>query len=670
MNTIDLRRWCGAAVLAVMGLWTSGAAWADPPSRVIRLSQVDGAVSFSPAGDDDWVQAVINRPLIAGDRLWADNGARAELHLGGTALHVGEATSVSVLNLDDRIAQLEVAQGRLDVHVRRLAPNGVVEVDTPNLALSLTHAGHYRIEVDPNGAWTAVMLDSGDADAFGDGSAYTLAQGQSYRFYGTDLQDYDSEPLPAPDDFDRWSDERDRRWEASVSARYVSPEMIGYEDLDQYGQWRTVPEYGAVWVPQQVPAGWAPYRDGHWSWVEPWGWTWVDDAPWGFAPSHYGRWTRIGEQWGWVPGPIATRPVYAPAVVQFVGGGDARAALTLGGVAAVAWFALAPHEVYRPAYQVSPTYLNAINTSNTVVGTTTITSTTNTANVTNVYVNQRVAGAVVAVPTTAFAQSKPVARATLQVSQEVVARAPVAAVAPVAPVRASLVGAAPPARAKPPAAVVARAVVAKAPPPPPQIAFAAKQQALAAQPGKPLEAAAVARLAPPAAVASHTATSVHVVTAAPARAAPLPPPKPGASAARAAGSVPAARPPARPPGPAAPGPAAPGPATRPGPGAAPGPAAAPGPSPARPAEPVRPGAGVPPAARSNVAHPPPTLPPRSEVPQRPAEAPPHREAPPAAEPVRPPPAAAPAPQRVEPAPPHAAVPPQRPASGPPPKRPE
>ncbi len=72
----------------------------------------------------------------------------------------------------------------------------------------------------------------------------------------------------------------------------------------------------------EVPAGWAPYRNGHWAWIDPWGWTWVDDAPWGFAPFHYGRWTVVDDRWGWVPGPVRQRAVYAPALVAFIGGAE------------------------------------------------------------------------------------------------------------------------------------------------------------------------------------------------------------------------------------------------------------------------------------------------------------------------------------------------------------
>ena len=196
---------------------------------------------------------------------------------------------------------------------------------------------------------------------------------------------------PRDDDFDRWASDRDRGYENSVSARYVSPDVVGYKDLDANGTWRVDAAYGNVWMPNRVAAGWAPYRDGHWSWIDPWGWTWVDDAPWGFAVSHYGRWANLSGTWGWVPGPCARRAYYAPALVAFVGSGKFQHLDFQRQRRGVAWFPLAPREVYRPSYPVSRGYFENVNRSNTVITTTVINDYYNNTNVTNVvYANQQV----------------------------------------------------------------------------------------------------------------------------------------------------------------------------------------------------------------------------------------------------------------------------------------
>ncbi len=479
-----------ALVAGVVVLAFSGWASADPPSRVARLGYTTGAVSFSPAGESDWVLATVNRPLTTGDRLWADAGARAEIQVGGAMIRMNAGTGVSVLNLDDRIAQLQLTQGILNVRVRRLDPNQLFEIDTPNLAFTLRQPGDFRIEVDPDGNATTIIVRNGQGEVYGEGAAYVIDSRQPYRFMGTGLREYAYVDAPRFDEFDGWSSDRDRLYDSSVSARYVSPDVVGYQDLDANGTWRVDPGYGNVWYPNRVAADWAPYRDGHWAWVDPWGWTWVDDAPWGFAVSHYGRWAYLGGTWGWVPGPVRTRAYYAPALVVFVGGLGFQIAISGGNVGGVAWFPLGPREVYRPSYPVSRGYFTNINQSNTVVNTTIINNYYNNSNVTNVvYANRQVPGAVVAVPTTAFVQSEPVGRAAVRVTREMAASAPVAVVAPVAPTERSVRGAAGPGD-KPPSRVFERPVVARTAPPAAPVGFAAQQSQLAAQPGKPLDAAA------------------------------------------------------------------------------------------------------------------------------------------------------------------------------------
>ena len=535
MHHSSLRRplWIFAAAL---WLGVCGLAAAEPPSRAARIGYIDGTVSFSPAGQRGWSQANLNRPLTTGDRLWSGGNSRTELQLGGTALRMGASTSMVLLNLDDRIAQLQLTQGSLKIHVRSLGPRQSIEVATPNLALTLRRSGEYRIEVDPDDDATVVRVDSGEAQVYGHGASYTINMRRAYRFYGTDLSDYETVTARRDDDLDRWSRERERRSERSISARYVSSEVVGYEDLDANGSWRVDASYGNVWTPRRVAAGWTPYRDGHWSWIHPWGWTWVDDAPWGFAVSHYGRWAHIDGGWAWVPGPRRERAVYAPALVAFVGGRDFQVSATVGSAAAVGWFPLAPREVYQPSYAVSRTYFDNINRSNAVIAPTAINeiyntvivnqNTTNITNITKVmYANQRVTGAVVAVPTQAFVQSQPVARAAVQLPREALTSAPVVRVVGVAPLPQSVQGGTREALAPPLAKE--QPVVARTAPPPPPVPFAAQQAQVLARPGTPIDDAQRTQLKPAApAVAPAVAPARVDVVAAPAAPAPtaMPPP--------------------------------------------------------------------------------------------------------------------------------------------------
>jgi len=518
------RTWVVATAMALLAF--SSAVSADPPTRIARLGYTSGAVSLSPAGEDDWTRALVNRPLTTGDRLWTDQRSRAEVQVGGAMVRLGSETSLSVLNLDERVTQLQLTQGTLNVRVRRLDGDQAFEVDTPHLAFTLRQPGLYRIEVDPEGRDTTIVVRKGQGQVYGEQASYMLDARQPYRFSGTDLQAYERVAAPRPDEFDRWCDERDRVFDNSASARYVSQDVLGYQDLDDNGSWRSEPGYGRVWVPNRVAAGWAPYSDGHWTWVDPWGWTWVDDAPWGFAVSHYGRWAHLRDTWAWVPGPVNTRAYYAPALVAFVGGSNFQLTISSGSVAGVAWFPLAPREVYRPSYPVSRGYFENVNRSNTVVNQTVINNTYNSyntttvTNVTNVvYANRQVAGAVVAVPTAVFAQSQPVSRAAVRVSSQQLASAPVAAAAPVAPTQTSVHGAGA-AADKPPAQVLQRRVLARTAPPVAHPGFAAQQPALSAKPGKPLDDATRKTLTP-----TTTGPAPAVQLLAPARAAqPATPP--------------------------------------------------------------------------------------------------------------------------------------------------
>ncbi|MGE5171222.1 MAG: DUF6600 domain-containing protein [Rudaea sp.] len=505
-RTHSLTRWAnllalGAAFLscAIPVARAQDAAF-DPPVRVGRMSHTSGPVSFSPAGSEEWVEARINRPVVTGDRLWTDDGARAEVSVDNSTWWVGERTSLDVSNLDDRIVQMQVQEGVLEARVRRLPPNNIVEIDTPNLAFSITRPGRYRIEVDAHDGSTLVMVREGMGEVYGETASYVVMAGQAYRFYGTDVRDSEFVAVPPFDAFDRFVQERDRRYARVTSVRYVSPEVIGYEDLDSYGSWSVVASYGDVWFPRRVHSDWAPYRFGHWTWIDPWGWTWVDDEPWGFAPFHYGRWAHFDRGWGWVPGPRHVRPVYAPALVAFIGG--AGFSLSVSSGPAIGWFPLGPREVYVPPYHVSRDYFRQVNVSNTVVNVTNITNIyNNPARAAEVnYVNRRAPNAVTAVPPAAFAQAENVSRAAVPIAAAAVQRAQVHAVAPVAPARPALLGGGPVARAKPPASVVQRPMVAKAPPPAPPIPVAARLPALEKNPGRPLDRAQVQQLrqaAPP-----------------------------------------------------------------------------------------------------------------------------------------------------------------------------
>ncbi len=352
-------------------LSSDGDQTADPSGRVARLGYMTGSVSVQPQGTGDWVQGSLNRPLTNADNVWADKDSRAELNLGTGVMRISSETSLTLTNVTNDVVQVELHQGTLNVHVRKLYGGETYEIDTPNQAFTVTKSGEYRFDVDPTGDTTLVTVWKGEGEATGQGPSVRVHEGQQARFSnGTSLAHQISD-APGRDGFDDWCKVRDKHEDESVSARYVAPGVVGASDLDEYGSWRDVPEYGNVWVPTSVAPGWAPYSTGHWIWQAPWGWTWVDDAPWGFAPFHYGRWVGFDGYWGWAPGPYWERPFYAPALVAWFGGpgfgigfgGGFGFGFGIGG--GFGWCPLGFGEPFFPWYGGGRGYFRNINLSNT-----------------------------------------------------------------------------------------------------------------------------------------------------------------------------------------------------------------------------------------------------------------------------------------------------------------
>ena len=453
-------RLAGSLLISLLMLNAALAQDADPPGRVARLSFLQGAVSLQPAGQQDWVTAELNRPLTTNDRVWSDAaGSRAELDLGGAVVRLGSGTSFSFLNLDDSTTQMQVGSGTVVVHVRELLENQTYEVDTPNVAFLLDEPGQYRIDVNDTGDTTVMRVSDGQAEASGGGQNVPIANQEMVSFFGTDQLSIVPGALGAPDGLDDWSFERDREMDQPAAQQYVADGTVGAEDLDDNGEWQNTPDYGYVWVPTAVAIGWAPYSFGHWAWVSPWGWTWIDDAPWGFAPFHYGRWARWHNSWAWVPGPRNAHPVYAPALVAWAG---------TAGSAGVAWFPLAPREVYVPVYRVTDRYVRSVNVTNTSI--------TDYAYINNVYqnraggiryANSAVPGAVTSVSRNVFTNAQPVNvhRSVLSATQ-VAQLAPTSRAPSIAPIRQSVLGGAAPGLARrPPPTVLNHGIVARTAPP-------------------------------------------------------------------------------------------------------------------------------------------------------------------------------------------------------------
>lgn len=335
----------------------------DPPGRVGRLLVVGGQVWLNTIDSPEWIGAVPNQPLTRGDRLATDTGARAEIQIGSTTVRLDGGSELEVVELDDDHLAFELREGSAIARVRDLSGGGEVEFTTDDGRFGARFPGSFRLD-HQDGAST-LSVDSGEVRYEGPNSGLSVVAGQRARFFVDANSVAQYSLLDLRDDvFSAWSRERDRERAAvaSVAERYVSPEMTGAAELAGYGRWEQNDDYGPVWAPTAVTADWAPYSSGRWSFVQPWGWTWVDAAPWGFAPFHYGRWVNLRNRWCWAPGTRVARPVYAPALVAWVGGGGhGGTGASVGGRPTVGWFPLAPGEVYVPAYRGSARYVRNLN---------------------------------------------------------------------------------------------------------------------------------------------------------------------------------------------------------------------------------------------------------------------------------------------------------------------
>jgi hypothetical protein len=328
----------------------------DPPGRVGSVTLLAGPVTMVDLATGSREEALLNWPVTGGWRIETGRAGRAEVRIGSTALRLDDDTTVDFARLDDHFMQIAVLRGSVSLRLRNREILNEIEVLTQRERLAFEDVGRYRIDVDRPPGLTAVTAFFGRVRIGIGGSTFVVAGGQRGELAASPMVSFEITGAAA-DRFDDWAAARDAREESVRSAAYVSRETTGVELLDEYGDWRTVAEHGPVWFPRSVAATWAPYRFGRWVWVSPWGWTWIDEAPWGFAPLHYGRWAVVGGAWGWVPGVVVPRPIYAPALVAWFGAPGVS--VTIG--APIGWFPLGPREVYVPAYRHSPRYLRVVN---------------------------------------------------------------------------------------------------------------------------------------------------------------------------------------------------------------------------------------------------------------------------------------------------------------------
>ena len=532
MVTARFRAWLLAAAAIFWATPHACMAAADDPSASIvrtppRISLIEGEVSFWRPGAEDWAPAQVNTPLAPGDELYTGHGGNLELQVGNRAfVRAWGDTQVGLANQEPDFLQIKITAGHVSLDLRAVDPGHTVELDTPGGAFTIERPGYYRVDVAADRT-AFITRRAGRATLTpADGQPLAVAPSEEVVLEGAPPAAR-SYVAPELDAWDRWNYARTDELIESISARYLPAGVYGASELDHHGNWRVVPQYGAIWVPEAVPAGWAPYSTGRWVLDPFYGWTWVDAAPWGWAPYHYGRWVSVDGFWAWAPGPLVARPVYAPALVAFFGAPGARAGVSVSWVALgwgeplVPWWGR-PGFVGRPYWAGwgGPRVVN-----NVVVNRTTVVN----ANTINVYRNVTVQNAVVGVPRERFGRV-PVHEARVA-QADVHQLQPVRGALRVVPAPASFVASS--GRSiRPPEAVSSRKVIATRPLAPRAAVFAPRADAVKQAPPANAPQARIVNVPRAATVPARPAfgaSSVERARPAPSR--PMSPPSPREQAA-------------------------------------------------------------------------------------------------------------------------------------------
>jgi hypothetical protein len=367
----------------------------EPGKAVARLSVLSGEASIRRGDSQDAVAAALNAPVMGGDALAVGHNAAVELQFDSAhfARFAGD-TDAQIAGMDGTAGpQIQISRGLVTWRVLRNSTLQA-EVQTPLVSVRPVGLASVRVEVTGDGG-AKITVRHGEAEVRTAKGAERVRTGDLMIVRGTAAEpEFQVVRAPAIDQWDDWSDKRDGYLTRSTSPAHVSADIVGAEDLDNYGRWANDPAYGDVWIPT-VPATWAPYREGRWVWQDYYGWTWVDYAPWGWAPFHYGSWYwRTGWGWAWYPGPRYGHYWYRPALVGFVGfGGGFGVGFGYGGIG---WVPLGPFERYHPWYG-----RGWYGGRNVVVNNINIVHNTN---ITNVYRNARVANGVTGVSSSDFQQ--------------------------------------------------------------------------------------------------------------------------------------------------------------------------------------------------------------------------------------------------------------------------
>jgi hypothetical protein len=321
------------------------------PGGVARIDTISGDVAIQRGDSNDTLAAVTNAPVLAADYITTGQDGRAEVGFDGrSAVRLGENVQMRFAKVDAADRQLQLAAGTIELRLFG-DTDGQSSIDTPSISVVPRTAGSFRVAVDAQGE-TSVTVRSGRADIVTPQGTQPLEPGTTVIADGPAANPHvQAQASIALDAFDGYNVERDHIYQAAIAdSQYTNPNIEGIGDLNANGRWVDDSSYGNVWIPAAVAPGWAPYRDGNWTWEDGYGWTWVAAEPWGWAPYHYGRWyfSAAYHQWAWYPpAPGRVIPAWSPALVGFVGFNIGAVSVGVG-FGNIGWVPLAPYEAFHP----------------------------------------------------------------------------------------------------------------------------------------------------------------------------------------------------------------------------------------------------------------------------------------------------------------------------------
>src|ERR1017187_709642 len=243
----------------------TGEAPAQTDQGVARISLIHGDVSTQRGDSGDWSAATLNQLVMTGDKVSTGDNARAELQLDfANILRLGPNSKANIANLTKRNIQIQLGEGIANFAVSKDSESEP-EIDTPNVAIHPAHHdGVFRVEVRPDGD-TIVIVREGEAQIATPQGSTEVNAGEIATVRGdAESAQYKISSAPDRDDWDRWNSDRDHLIRNATSWHHPNRKYTGAPDLDAYGNWQKVPDYGDVWVPNE-PDGWVPYRNGNWT---------------------------------------------------------------------------------------------------------------------------------------------------------------------------------------------------------------------------------------------------------------------------------------------------------------------------------------------------------------------------------------------------------------------